>query len=47
MNYIEYTVCTQQEFEQVINSLEEGWITMAHDVGRTHRLICYQRKMVK
>jgi len=33
MNCIE---CTQQEFEQVINSLEEDSYTIGHDVGRTH-----------
>ncbi len=40
MNYIE---CTQQEFEKVINSLEEGSYIIGHDIGRTHGLICYQR----
>jgi hypothetical protein len=39
MKYIE---CTQQEFEQVINSLEEDSYTIGHDIGRTHGLICYQ-----
>jgi hypothetical protein len=40
MNYL---ACTQQEFEQVINSLEEDSYTIGHDVGRTHGLVCYQR----
>lgn len=40
MNYIQ---CTQQEFEQVINSLEEGSYIISHDVGRTHGMSVYQR----
>ena len=35
--------CTQQEFEKVINSLEEDSYTVGNDVGRTHGIFCYQR----
>lgn len=35
--------CTQQEFEKVINSLEEDSYTASNDVGRTHGITCYQR----
>jgi len=34
---------TQQEFEKVINSLEEDSYTIGNDVGRTHGITCYQR----
>lgn len=35
--------CTRQEFEKVINSLEEDSYTIGNDVGRTHGIVCYQR----
>lgn len=35
--------CTRQEFEKVINNLEEGSYTIGNDVGRTHGITCYQR----
>lgn len=37
------TECTQQQFEKVINSLEEDSYTIGNDVGRTHGIVCYQR----
>lgn len=40
---MKYKECTQQEFEQVVNSLEEGSYTIGSDVGRTHGIVCYQR----
>jgi hypothetical protein len=35
--------CTRQEFEKVINSLEEDSYTIGNDAGRTHGIVCYQR----
>lgn len=40
---MKYKECTQQEFEKVINSLEEDSYTVGNDVGRTHGINCYQR----
>ena len=40
---MKYKECTKEQFEQIINSLEEGSYTIGSDVGRTHGIICYQR----
>ena len=40
---MKFKECTQQEFEKVINSLEEDSYTVGNDVGRTHGITCYQR----
>lgn len=39
---MKFKQCTQQEFEKVISSLEEGSYTVGNDVGRTHGISCYQ-----
>lgn len=35
--------CTKEQFDKVINSLQEDSYTIGHDVGRTHGIACYQR----
>lgn len=40
---MKFKECTQQEFEKVINCLEEDSYTVGNNVGRTHGITCYQR----
>ncbi|RYY51321.1 MAG: hypothetical protein EOO06_00910 [Chitinophagaceae bacterium] len=40
---MKFKECTKEEFERVINSLEEDSYTIGNDVGRTHGIVCYQR----
>lgn len=37
------TTYTEQQFNQVIESLDQDSLTQGHDVGRMHGIICYYR----